>query len=77
MRIKAVEGIKAYNRSADLSGLRLCVSAYTYIYFTYLYLGLSVCAFVNESRQPFCGHQMAASVVLFGYRYPRNFLNFF
>lgn len=31
MRIKAVEGIKAYNRGADLSGLRLsaCLSVYS------------------------------------------------
>lgn len=31
MRIKAVEGIKAYNRDADLSERRLCLRAYIYI----------------------------------------------
>lgn len=56
MRIKAVEGIKAYNRSADLSGLRLSVCAAIRLF--RLYFGLFVRAFVNGSRPP-CGHRVA------------------
>lgn len=76
MRIKAVEGIKAYNITvARISPGCVYVCLRTYIHpFIPLYFGLSVRAFVNGSR-PFSGHRIAASVVSFGYRYPRNFLN--
>jgi len=69
MRIKAVEGIKAYHRGADLSGLRL--SAYPSIP---LYFGLSVRAFVNGFRLS-CEHRIAECEVLSGYRHLQNFLN--
>lgn len=65
MRIKAVEGIKAYNRGADLSGLRLCLRAYIHPSIP-LYFGLFVRVFINGSR-PFCGHRTAESVVSFGF----------
>lgn len=41
MRIKAVEGIKAYNHGADLFGLRLCLRVYTHPSIP-LYFGLFV-----------------------------------
>lgn len=75
MRIKAVEGIKAYNRGAGSLRRAASVSARLHIYLSIsLYFGLFVRAYVNGSR-PLCGHRTAASVVLFGYRYPRSFLN--
>lgn len=41
MRIKAVEGIKAYNHGADLFGLLLCLRAYIHPSIP-LYFGLFV-----------------------------------
>lgn len=67
MRIKAVEGIKAYNRGADLSGLRLSER-------------LSVCSIVLRvirtcvRQRISAGHRVAGCGFASGCR--QNFLNF-